>query len=865
MARRHRSSPIAIALALPFLATAAWGQWVDFTNETSSRLVAPPALGANDVEEKDFAYADLDLDGDIDLITVRKQPFTSGGRRPNVLFMNEGGVLVDRSTEYASDADVPGDQGFLTPTNDRDVVIGDFNGDGWPDFVTVPALSDGQPKSISHPRVYVNLGEDGGGNWLGFRYEDARIPQLAGLTGGVPHAPRFSAVDAGDIDGDGDFDLYFTDYDSGPPQTLDFNDRLLVNDGNGFFADETATRFLNSIVVSGIPYPFPLSAFGTSVALADFNGDGFVDIAKNTALNPPQYVGISYNNGTAGPDQRFEDHDVIYQISPYFIEAGDLNNDGRMDLLTMDASQDRYQLNTTPAGASQATFTQLAFSFVDGQSDYGFAGNSRIADLDNDGFLDVYHCDVDIDIPGCARRAVLYRNLGDTPNVTLESQTGLQPYTPTGVHDVAIFDIDGDGRNDLVIGRCVGTEVHRNVPPAGLTFSYPNGLFNYPDGPAPANTPCGQDATVTVEVNGFGGAVPQAGAFRFQLSTNRGPFLSQPFIPLGPDLYEVTFPAGALGDTYQFYFEADDTDGTTYVDPSASAPYLVVVADGLIEDVHDFETASGWTVETGTALASGAWERADPNATFTGFGTLSIQAAPEDDATEGAAAVLAYVTGNGPAGAIAGDWDVDGSFNHLISPTFDLSGTDGFVRFAAWHFNNDVDFDPPEADELVISISNDGGSSWVDAYTVSHNTAGWETHLFQVSNFVPPTSNMRVRFSLEDDPNNSLAEAGVDDFTIVRLYCSSLTEFVRTDANDDGMFDLSDPIALLAYVFSGGATPSCLKAADANDDGSVDISDAVAMLAALFTGGVSPPAPFPNCGMDPTPDSLSCDSFSTCP
>ena len=97
---------------------------------------------------------------------MRKQPFTSTGRRRNVLLMNEDGVLVDRTNELASLSDVPGDEGFLTPTNDRDVVLSDVDGDGWLDIVTSVTLSDGEPKHISHPRVYMNLGEDGG-TWLG--------------------------------------------------------------------------------------------------------------------------------------------------------------------------------------------------------------------------------------------------------------------------------------------------------------------------------------------------------------------------------------------------------------------------------------------------------------------------------------------------------------------------------------------------------------------------------------------------------------------------------------------------------------------------------------------------------------------------
>ena len=146
-------------------------RWAEFRNDTASRLVAAPALGAADIEEKDFAWGDLDRDGDVDLVVVRKQPGTTAGRQPNVLLMNEGGTLVDRTAQFAAAADVPGDQGFLTPTNDRDVVVADFDGDGWLDLATAVTISDGLPKEISHPRIYRNLGDAPDGSWLGLRFE----------------------------------------------------------------------------------------------------------------------------------------------------------------------------------------------------------------------------------------------------------------------------------------------------------------------------------------------------------------------------------------------------------------------------------------------------------------------------------------------------------------------------------------------------------------------------------------------------------------------------------------------------------------------------------------------------------------------
>jgi hypothetical protein len=82
--------------------------------------------------------------------------------------------------------------------------------------------------------------------------------------------------------------------------------------------------------------------------------------------------------------------------------------------------------------------------------------------------------------------------------------------------------------------------------------------------------------------------------------------------------------------------------------------------------------------------------------------------------------------------------------------------------------------------------------------------------------------------------------------------------------NEDGAFDISDPIAGLICLFA--CFPACLDAHDANDDGLWDIADPIYALAHLFQSGPAPPAPFPACGLDGTDiDPLDCQSFGGCP
>jgi hypothetical protein len=86
-------------------------------------------------------------------------------------------------------------------------------------------------------------------------------------------------------------------------------------------------------------------------------------------------------------------------------------------------------------------------------------------------------------------------------------------------------------------------------------------------------------------------------------------------------------------------------------------------------------------------------------------------------------------------------------------------------------------------------------------------------------------------------------------------------EFIRGDSNLDGQIDISDPVAILDYLFQGEQCP-CPLASDANADAALDIADAIAQLGFLFSSGAAPPAPFPDCGMAPEG---GCVATMTCP
>ncbi len=406
------------------------GDWVEFVEATATRLVAASAVGTGDVEEKDFAIGDLDRDCRTDLVVVRKTPFSNAGGRRNVLFMNEGGVLTDRSATLAP--------AFLDATDDRDVQLADFDGDGWLDIVTAGTFSE-------PPRILMNQGRDQKGVWLGVAYDPGRIPAFT-------PPPKFCSVAVGDVSGGLGPDLYFTDYENG------LEDRLLINDGGGFFSDETSTRLTPAMASS---------VFGTSSQIADFNLDGSNDIVKvNSSGNAPPpgtspHISILYNDGFGA----FTFQDDIYDVAPYQVAAADFTQDGRLDLLVVDDGQDRYLVNTGNDAQGHAEFTQSTVGSSPGTAFFG--GSSRFADFDGDGILDAIVADVDTDIAGFGGRLVLLRGQGTPPNVALVDPLAgaTRSWTAQGTFDAVGMHVDQDGNLDLVVGAFDGTRVFLGVGP----------------------------------------------------------------------------------------------------------------------------------------------------------------------------------------------------------------------------------------------------------------------------------------------------------------------------------------------------------------------------------------------------------------
>ena len=260
----------------------------------------------------------------------------------------------------------------------------------------------------------------------------------------------------------------------------------LVAGGLGFAAAGCGSGAACAVGLCDKPPPVQISL---AVVAADFTGDGHVDVARPeaTGIAEPGFVGVLLHVAASGRGYAPE---VRYAVdkNPYGIAAADLDGDGLSDLITTSFSADSVSvlLNSRSHPGSFGAPTNLAAKFVssvaaadmdgDGRPDLVIAANPlllavqqpgqpgvfavpaplyvnpsgktfgavALGDLDGDGLTDVVVADDD------GVKVLFHAPQATDTQITVAALI----FSNTRVGEspaVAIADIDGDGRNDLVI------------------------------------------------------------------------------------------------------------------------------------------------------------------------------------------------------------------------------------------------------------------------------------------------------------------------------------------------------------------------------------------------------------------------------
>ena len=354
------------------------------------------------------AAADFNNDGLMDL-------YFTGNLNPNKLYLNRtkpgsGNLTFDDITDKAG---VGAADGWNTG-----VSIVDINSDGWPDlYVCRSAAADSRLRR----------------NLLFINNKNLTFSEKAADYG--LDDPAYSTQAAFfDYDRDGDLDCFLLNHSvqefagfsrmigAYKQQTnANYSSKLYQNQ-NGKFVDVSVSSGMVSNVLS----------FGLAVAVSDFNNDGWLDFYVSNDYNENDYLYINQQNGQFKEVVRSAmGHTSLYSMGS---DAADINNDGRVDLLTLDMlpegnerikltsgddNYDKYaqllrvgfhhqtmrnmlQLNagnspatsgsvpskTSPASPPIPVFSEIGQLAGVSNTDWSWAG--LFADFDNDGWKDLF-------------------------------------------------------------------------------------------------------------------------------------------------------------------------------------------------------------------------------------------------------------------------------------------------------------------------------------------------------------------------------------------------------------------------------------------------------------------------------------------
>jgi enediyne biosynthesis protein E4 len=265
---------------------------------------------------------------------------------------------------------------YLYFYNGGGVASGDINNDGLTDLYFVS--NQGENK------LYLNKG---GVNGASLRFED--ITKKSGMEG---HADWQTGVTMADVNGDGFLDIYVCAVSN--YKGLKGVNELYINNKDNTFSEQAKE------------YGLDFSGFSTQAAFFDYDKDGDLDCyLLNHAVHTSRSYGKAETRGIkdieAG-DYLYENvngkyKDVskkagIYQASMGYglgISVADINNDGWEDIyVSNDFHEDDYYYVNQHNG----TFREEAKTRMGHQS--RFSMGSDIADINNDGFMDLMTLDM---------------------------------------------------------------------------------------------------------------------------------------------------------------------------------------------------------------------------------------------------------------------------------------------------------------------------------------------------------------------------------------------------------------------------------------------------------------------------------------
>lgn len=343
---------------------------------------------------------DLDNDGDLDLVrsgftefTVTNQSFS-----PSIALNNGSGIFTEQSLPFEDNS-----SGVLIPAQ--------LDGENGTDYISIGA------SDLSEPEPFVPLG--------GVYLDDG--------FGGFTHYPIVGLWETSAV-------LANFDDESGLELVMEGRDedniprRIVYDINNGI-----PTLINNTTVDARSLGDLQSGHFNDDNADGNIDDNDNLDLIRSGQNNVDSDTSILLGDGNLSFDKVINNPDPIDAVNRSSHPVGDINNDGNLDAIISGNVGGGAAVTTICLGDGTGNLTPSDSQTIPERTDV----DSKFDDIDGDGDLDFYLLGTD---PATAINSMeIYRNEG---GVFFLEDT----FEGTGASDgmIAVFDIDGDGDNDLV-------------------------------------------------------------------------------------------------------------------------------------------------------------------------------------------------------------------------------------------------------------------------------------------------------------------------------------------------------------------------------------------------------------------------------